>query len=81
VRLVDDIRIDRLALKLSGLTEAQGRRLAMLITAGLAAAREPDAPAEQPAERDDPIHASNDHLSQLSVRVVSEVLRQLERSL
>jgi hypothetical protein len=79
---VDDIRIDRLALKLSGLTEAQGRHLAMLITAGLAAVpREPDATAAQPAERDDPIHASKDHLSQLSDRVVSEVLRQLERSL
>jgi hypothetical protein len=79
---MDEIRIDRLALKLSGFTEAQGRHLAMLITAGLAAARmEPDVATAQPAERDDATHSSKGHLTQLSGRVVSEVLRQLERSL
>ncbi len=78
---MDDIRIDRLSLKVSGLTEAQGRHLAMLITAGLAAARGgPDAATAQPAQRDDLTHSSTEHLSQLSGRAVSEVLRQIDRS-
>jgi hypothetical protein len=75
-----DILVERLALLLSGLTEEQGRHLAMLITQGLAAASlEPDSGAIQNAIKVD-ITASASDLSPLSDRIVAEVLRQLGRS-
>lgn len=39
---MSDIHIDRLSLKLSGLTEDQGRRLAQLVAEGLAGVTLPD---------------------------------------
>jgi hypothetical protein len=79
---MDEIRVDRLTLKLSGLTEAQGRNLAMLITEGLAAATlKPDAAATQQGVKVELKASASGDLGPLSDRVVSEVLRQLERSL
>jgi hypothetical protein len=79
---MDDIRIDRLSLKLSGLTEPQGRHLAMLITQGLAAARvSPNVAGDQPAIRADVTNSEVGDLHQLSGRVVAELLRQIESSL
>jgi hypothetical protein len=78
---MDDIRVERLALQLSGLTEAQGRHLAMLIAQGLAAAPlAPDAAATQQSVRVDLTASPKSDLARLSDRVVAEVLRQLERS-
>jgi hypothetical protein len=79
---MDDIRVDRLALTLSGLSEAEGRRLAMLITQGLAAARlAPDVATKQPAIHVDVKDAKPGDVDRLSDRVVAQVLRQIERSL
>ncbi len=77
---MNNIRVERLALQLSGLTDEQGRHLAMLITQGLAAAAlEPDVGAIQNAIKVDVTVAASD-LSPLSDRIVAEVLRQLGRS-
>jgi hypothetical protein len=77
---MDDIRIQRLALKLSGLSESQGRRLAMLITQGLAAATIEQSVTDHPAIQVDFNESPVGNLGLLSDRVVAEVLRQLERS-
>lgn len=83
---MDDIRVERLALRLSGLTEAEGRHLAMLITQGLAAATlEPDGGGSggggaQKAIKVDMTASPKSDLSPLSDRIVAEVLRQLARS-
>jgi hypothetical protein len=78
---MDEIRIDRLTLQLSGITEPQGRRLAMLITEGLAAADVPAGiAAAQGAIRVDLGAGPSGSVDALSERVVAEVLRQLQRS-
>jgi hypothetical protein len=75
---MDEIRIDRLTLQLSGISESEGRRLAMRITEGLAAAAIPgDVAAAQGAIRVDLSAGSVDTLPE---RIVAEVLRQLRRS-
>jgi hypothetical protein len=78
---MDDIDIQRLTLKLSGLDEPQGRRLASLIAQGLAGATiEDDVESEQSAVRVDFKASPLGSLGLLSNRVVAEVLRQLKRS-
>lgn len=78
---MDEIRVDRLALKLSGVTESQGRHLAMLITQGLAAATiQEGVAAAQPAIHVDLTASPSGSPGRLSDRVVTEVLRQLQRS-
>jgi hypothetical protein len=78
---MDDIHVQRLTLKLSGLDAAQGRRLATLITQGLAAATfKDDVESEQAAVRVDFKASRFGSLGLVSDRVVAEVLRQLERS-
>jgi len=78
---MDDIRVERLALQLSGLTEEHGRHLAMLITQGLAAvAVEPGGGVTQTAIKVDMRASPGSDLSSLSDRIVAEVLRQLERA-
>jgi hypothetical protein len=81
---MDEIRIDQLTLKLSGLSEQDGRRLVRLITDGLAAA---DVPAGASASVDAlRVGVAGGHpggpggIEALSRHVVSEVLRQLQRS-
>jgi hypothetical protein len=79
---MDDIRIDRLALRLSGLSEAEGRQLATLITQGLAAVHlGPHVAAEQPAIRVGVKDAKPGELSRISDLVVAQVIREIERSL
>jgi hypothetical protein len=78
---MDEIRIDQLSLKLSGLTEQDGRRLVRLITEGLAA-------ADLPSGGIGPVGAlrvgvAGDRatsIEALSRHVVSELVRQLQRS-
>jgi hypothetical protein len=78
---MDEIRIDRLTLQLAGLTEPQGRHLAMRITEGLAAADIPvDAAGWEGPIRVDLTAAAvsgSDPVDALSERVVAEVLRQI----
>jgi hypothetical protein len=80
---VDDVRIDRLTLQLSGLTEPQGRHLALLVTEGLAAARVPEgvSSATKVIKADLSTQEEGEDLAPLSERVVAEILRQLERSI
>jgi hypothetical protein len=78
---MDEIRIDQLTLKLSGLTEHDGRRLVRMITEGLAAAELPSgAPAALGALRVGVAGADTSNLEALSAHVVREVLRQIQRS-
>ena len=76
------IDIDRLTLKLSGLSEREGQRLARLIAAGLTQA---DVPTIMPRRLETlrvnlatPVDGNVDRLSQ---QIVADVLRQLERTL
>jgi hypothetical protein len=78
---MDEIRIDRLTLQLTGISESEGRHLAMRITEGLAAADIPmDVAAAQGAIRVDVAASLSGGLDALSDRVVAEVLRRLQRS-
>jgi hypothetical protein len=78
---MDEIRIDQLTLKLSGLTEEDGRRLVRLITDGLAAADVPSGgSASVGAVRVGVAAGHTGGIEALSQHVVSEVLRQLQRS-
>jgi hypothetical protein len=77
---MDEIRIDQLTLKLSGLTEQDGRRLVRLITDGLAAADiPPGASASVDALRIG-VAGHTGSVEALSQHVVREVLRQVRRS-
>lgn len=78
---MDEIRIDQLTLRLSGLTEHDGRRLVRMITDGLAAAElPPGAPAALGALRVGLAGADTGDLEALSRHVVRELLRQIQRS-
>jgi hypothetical protein len=78
---MDEVRIDHLALELSGISESQGRGLAMRITEGLAAADIPaGVAAAQGAIRVDLPAGPSGSLDALPERIVAEVLRQLRRS-
>ncbi len=78
---MDEIRIDQLTLKLSGLTEQDGRRLVRLITDGLAAADVPSGgSASVSTVRVGVAGGTPGSIEALSQHVVSEVLRQLQRS-
>ncbi|HEU4732551.1 MAG TPA: hypothetical protein VFT22_31870 [Kofleriaceae bacterium] len=78
---MDEIRIDQLTLKLSGLTEHDGRRLVRMITEGLAAAEiPPGARGSLGALRVGLAGADTGNLEALSRHVVREVLRQIQRS-
>jgi len=77
---MDEIRIDRLSLQLTGLSEAEGRRLAQLIVEGLTAADvPPSAVGGSRALRVD-VAGRSPSLETLSEQVVADVLRELRRS-
>ncbi len=75
-----DLHIERLTLKLGELSEQDGRRLALLVTDGLAQATGPAAPSQ-------PLHrlqvsvpgSAKDTLDQTAQLIVAEVLRQIHR--
>lgn len=78
---MNDIRIERLALKLTGISEADGRRLAMLITEGLAAAPLSEAPPGAPQALQVSMNAGAEQgLESLSNQIVSELVSQLART-
>ena len=81
-----DVTVDRLALKLSGLSESEGRRLAALIAEGLAAAPLFFAPEDAPSRRVDTVNVNvpavpGGNVEQIAATVVADVLRQLERTI
>lgn len=74
-----DLTIERLSLHLSGLSEAEGERLARLIADGLAHASMPG------SENRDAMKAAvtafpGGDMQELSERIVTDVVRQLDRS-
>ena len=76
------INIDRLALKLSGLSEREGHRLARLIAEGLAQADIPNtAPHRLETLRVNLTAPADGHADRLSQQIVADILRQLERTL
>jgi hypothetical protein len=78
---MNDIRIDRLALKLTGISEDDGRRLAMLITEGLAAASLSEArPGRAEALQMNLNASATQSLESLSNQIVSELVSQLTRT-
>lgn len=78
---MSELVIERLALKLSGLTEPQGRHLARLLTETLAA-RLPAGSAASIGQLQVRVAPSpGEPLETLAERLVAEVLRQLQGSL
>jgi hypothetical protein len=76
------IDIDRLTLKLSGLSEREGQRLARLIAEGLAQADIPNtAPRRLETLRVNLTAPADGNVDRLSQQIVADVLRQLERTL
>jgi hypothetical protein len=75
-----EIHIERLALKLAGISESDGQRLAQLIAEGL---------ASSPISSESPQHidslrvsaTADKNVDRLSKQIVAEILRQLESTL
>ena len=74
--------IDRLALKLSGLSESQGRQLARLLSEGFAAAPLPEGATGSTSRLQVDVRARpGEPLEALSERIVAQVLRELQRTM
>lgn len=77
-----EITIDRLTLKLSGISERDGQRLARLIAEGLSTVPISTEGAHHlDAMRVSVAASPGSRVDMLSQQIVAEVLRQLERSL
>ena len=77
-----EMNIERLALKLSGVSESDGQRLAQLIAEGLASTTI----SSEGARRIDSLRVSaqanpDKNVDMLSKQIVAEIVRQLESSL
>lgn len=75
-----ELAIERLSLRLSGLSEEQGRRLARLIAEGLAVSPLTDGAGDRQAVESRHAARPGSSLEDLSDRIVADLLRQLERS-
>ncbi len=78
-----NLRVERLALQLPDVGEADGRRLARLIGEGLAASSLPGGGANTALDRLN-VHVTarpGDTMETLARQVVADLLRQLERTL
>jgi hypothetical protein len=72
------IAIDRLTLKLSGLSQSDGERLARLVANGLGQASLSGAAANEVAAMSVNVQSdAGNNLNRLSDQIVSEILRQL----
>lgn len=71
------LNIDRLTLKLSGLSEIEGQRLAKLITEGLAKSTVFSQAADRPTLQVTIPSHSNASVDWLANQIVADVLRQL----
>jgi len=77
-----DITIDRLTLRLSGLSESDGQRLAARIAEGLAAAAPAGGrPRHMDALRVNVAAAPGDGVERIAAQVVADILRQIERTI
>ncbi len=77
-----EMNIERLALKLSGINESEGQRLAQLIAEGLASATiSPEGPRHIDALRVNATASPGNSVDMLSKEIVAEIVRQLESML
>ena len=74
-----ELTIERLSLRLSGLSEGESRHLARLIGEGLAAA--PGISGNRDAMKADINAAAGSSVEELSDQIVAELMRQLARSI
>ncbi len=72
------IEIDRLSLKLSGLSEDQGRLLAMRVAEGLAAAPAPGGAVQRDAMQASATMVPGGNVTTLADRIVADLVRQLK---
>jgi hypothetical protein len=72
--------IDRLSLRLTGLSEEQGRRLVRLVSEGLAASPLGDGKGDRAAVQSKQPAPAGTSVEDLSARIVEDLLRQLQRS-
>lgn len=72
-----EIAIDRLSLKLSGLTAGDGERLARLVAGSLGRQTLPDGSGREVEGMSVKIAAASGNLNQLSDQIVREIMRQL----
>jgi len=80
---MQEVHIDRLILNLTGLTEDEGRRLAMRVSEGLAAADIPNAAARDPGAIRLDLQAlprEQKDVDSLARHIVTGILRELSRS-
>ena len=78
---MSELIIDRLALKLSGLNESQGRHLARLLSEGFASASLPEGAATSTPKLAVDVRAkAGESLEALSERIIAQVLRELRRT-
>lgn len=75
-----DIEIDRLALRVPGLSEAEGRQLAELVGRYLAASSPPARQVDAASLSVSLPARSGEPLESLAQRIVAEMLRSLSRS-
>lgn len=71
------LNIDRLALKLSGISEIEGQRLAKLITEGLANSNVPNQASDYSNLKVNIPSRPNASVDWLAEQIVADVLRQL----
>jgi hypothetical protein len=77
-----EIHIERLALKLSGISESDGQRLAQLIAEGLASASiSSESPRHMDSLRVSATANLDKSVDMLSKQIVAEIVRQLESTL
>ncbi|MDO8586993.1 MAG: hypothetical protein Q7T82_08125 [Armatimonadota bacterium] len=76
-----DVRVDRLAIRLSGISKSEARLLAPLLGERLGAARFPvGTSVHVDAVRVKAQAAPGEGMSRLAEQIVDEILRQIERS-
>lgn len=72
-----NLNIDRLTLKLSGISESEGQRLIKLITEGLANSNIPNQAANLPHLKVNIPSRPNASIDWLAEQIIADVLRQL----
>ena len=75
-----ELTIDRLSLHLSGLSESEGRHLARLIADKLASTSLPESGAGRDQMTSNVVAQPGGGLGSLAERIVSDLIRQLDRS-
>lgn len=76
---MSDVRIDRLTLDVPGLSESDGRRLALRVAAGLSSAGVAGGGRDIPALRLDLIPGPGAGVDELAQQIVAAFVRQVRR--